>query len=89
MAKPPLGSGERFRSLSAKLKGKVRDPRAAAASIGRKKYGKEKFQKMAAKGKVHKAQDGAVIAGGVPKRPSSIDLMKQGYKGGNSNETII
>ena len=32
---------------------KVRDPGAVAASIGRKKYGKEKFQKMAAAGKRH------------------------------------
>lgn len=30
---------------------KVKDPGAVAASIGRKKYGKEKFQKMAAAGK--------------------------------------
>ena len=29
----------------------VRDPGAVAASIGRKKYGKEKFQKAAAAGK--------------------------------------
>ena len=40
-----------------KLKGKlshqkgVKDPGALAASIGRKKYGKAKFQKAAAKGK--------------------------------------
>ena len=30
---------------------KVDEPAAVAASIGRKKYGKEKFQKMAAAGK--------------------------------------
>ena len=30
---------------------KIRDPKALAAFIGRKKFGKEKFQKMAAKGK--------------------------------------
>jgi hypothetical protein len=29
----------------------VEDPAALAASIGRKKYGKEAFQKMAAKGR--------------------------------------
>jgi hypothetical protein len=52
MAKPKLGSGERFKQLSAELKKKgVKDPDALAASIGRKKYGKKKFQSLAAKGK--------------------------------------
>ena len=42
----------KFSKLSAKLKKKgADDPDALAASIGRKKYGKEKFQEMAAKGK--------------------------------------
>lgn len=51
--KPELGSGERFKQLEHKLAGKpgVNNPFAVAASIGRKKYGKEKFQKLAAKGK--------------------------------------
>lgn len=49
----PLGSGQRFAALSAKLAGKpgVKDPKALAAAIGRKKYGKKRFQKLAAKGK--------------------------------------
>lgn len=52
MAKPPLGSGERFKQLVSKLeKQGVKDPKALAASIGRKKYGKKKFQELAAKGK--------------------------------------
>ena len=46
-----LGGGGRFAKLKAQLKGKVADPGAVAASIGRKKYGKKRFQKMAAKGK--------------------------------------
>ena len=47
-----LGSGERFAKLKGKLaKQGVSDPGALAASIGRKKYGKAKMQKMAAKGK--------------------------------------
>lgn len=50
-AKAKLGQGGRFAALTAKLKGKVSDPAAVAASIGRKKYGKKKFQKLAAKGK--------------------------------------
>lgn len=50
--KPPLGSGERYQQLITKLKKRgVKDPGALAASIGRKKYGKEKFQEMAAKGR--------------------------------------
>jgi hypothetical protein len=50
--KAKLGSGERFKELSKKLASKgAKDPDAVAASIGRKKYGKEKFQKLAAAGK--------------------------------------
>ena len=42
----------RFSKLAKKLKKQgVRDPKALAASIGRKKYGKKKFQKMAAAGR--------------------------------------
>lgn len=41
-----------FKKLTAQLKKKgVRNPAAVAASIGRKKYGKKKFQEYAAKGK--------------------------------------
>ena len=46
------GGGGRFQKLKKELGKKgVKDPGALAASIGRKKYGKEKFQQMAAKGK--------------------------------------
>jgi len=47
-----VGEGSRFRALekSAKLGG-AKNPAAVAAAIGRKKYGKKRFQKMAAKGK--------------------------------------
>lgn len=49
---PKLGSGERFKKLEGKLEKKgVSDPAALAAYIGRKKYGKEKFQNLAKKGK--------------------------------------
>lgn len=53
MAKQPkLGTGARFKALTAKLKKQgVKDPKALAAAIGRKKYGKKKFQAMAAKGR--------------------------------------
>jgi len=41
-----------FKKLKLKLSKKgVRNPAAVAASIGRKKYSKKKFQKYAAKGK--------------------------------------
>ncbi len=46
MKKAKLGSGARFKALSAK----VGSP-ALAAWIGRKKYGKKKFAKLSAKGK--------------------------------------
>jgi hypothetical protein len=46
MAKAKLGSGARFKALAKK----VGSP-ALAAYIGRKKYGKAKMAKMAAKGR--------------------------------------
>jgi hypothetical protein len=49
---PKLGTGERFANLKSKLASEpgVTDPGALAASIGRKKYGKARFQNLAAKG---------------------------------------
>lgn len=49
--KPKLGSGGRFQALTAKLSGKVSDPKAVAAAIGRKKYGAGRMSKLAAHGK--------------------------------------
>jgi hypothetical protein len=41
-----------FEKLTKSLAGKgIKDPKALAASIGRKKYGKKAFQAMAAKGR--------------------------------------
>lgn len=52
MAKPKLGSGKRFAKLEGHLKVEgIKDPGALAASIGRKRYGAKKFNKLAAKGK--------------------------------------
>lgn len=52
MALPKLGSGARFATVKGKLAKKgVKDSAALAASIGRKKFGKAKFQGLAAKGK--------------------------------------
>lgn len=53
-----LGGGGRFQKLEKSLKGKVSDPAAVAASIGRKKYGKQKFQQMAAKGRKRSSKKG-------------------------------
>ncbi len=51
--KAPVGSGERFAALTKQLSssGKVSDAPALAAAIGRSKFGKSRFQSMAAKGK--------------------------------------
>jgi len=51
--KPKLGSGKRFDELVEELRGKpgVKNPKAVAAWIGRKKWGKKRFQEMAAAGK--------------------------------------
>lgn len=55
MAKPnasaPVGEGGRFAAMEKHLSGKVRNPKAVAAAIGRKKYGAKKMAKMAAAGK--------------------------------------
>lgn len=52
MAKAKLGTGTRFARLSEKLdKQGAHDPEALAASIGRQKYGKARFQKLAAAGR--------------------------------------
>jgi hypothetical protein len=56
--KPRLGSGARFRSLAAKEAGKknITNPSGLAAYIGRKKYGKSRFQALAAKGRKRAAR---------------------------------
>lgn len=50
--KPKLGTGERFKALVKKLAAKgAKTPKALAAWIGRRKYGKKRFQKLAVRGK--------------------------------------
>lgn len=47
---PKLGSGKRFDKLEHKLEGKgATNPGGLAAFIGREKYGKARFQKIAAR----------------------------------------
>ena len=49
------GEGGRFKALTEAVKaGGAKVPEAVAAAIGRKKYGKKKFQRMAAKGRRRK-----------------------------------
>lgn len=55
--KPPLGSGERFRAVAKSAKkGGARDPAAVAAAVGRRKYGKKKFQQLATQGRKRAAR---------------------------------
>jgi len=52
VVKGRLGTGERFKRLSAALEKRGAASAAAlAAWIGREKYGKKRFQKLAAKGR--------------------------------------
>ena len=52
LKKPKLGSGVGFKNLTAKLKKSgAKNPKALAAFIGRKKYGKKKMSAMATKAK--------------------------------------
>lgn len=53
-----LGGGGRFAALKAELaRGGAENPGALAASIGRKKYGKKKFQALAKKGQARTVRD--------------------------------
>lgn len=56
MAKPPLGSGERFKQLVAKLRRRkgVQSPERLAAWIGMQKYGKEKMLQLARRARKNK-----------------------------------
>ena len=53
-----LGGGGRFAALKSKIaaKGKVDNPGAVAASIGRAKYGASKMASMSAAGRVRHAR---------------------------------
>lgn len=50
--KAKLGQGGRFAAVAAAAKkGGAKNPEAVAAAVGRKKYGAERMQAMAAKGR--------------------------------------
>jgi len=54
-----LGGGGRYEKLVSSLESKgVKDPKALAAYIGRKKLSKEKFQSLAAKGRRRAMKEG-------------------------------
>ncbi len=56
MAKPKLGSGERFKQVERKAAASgAKDPKAVAAAVGIKKYGAKKMSQMAQAGKRRKA----------------------------------
>lgn len=55
-AKAPLGEGGRFAAMKQKLAGKVKNPGAVAAKVGREKYGAAKFQKLASAGRKTSAE---------------------------------
>lgn len=59
MSKPKLGTGARFKQLMGRLEKKgTTNAAALAAWIGRRKYGKRKFQKLAKKGRMRKSGGG-------------------------------
>lgn len=61
------GGGGRFEKLTAELKAKgAKNPKALAAWIGRKKYKKKRFQKMAAVGRKRAALKRAAAKRGSP-----------------------
>lgn len=62
MAKPKLGSGERFRALRSSIarRGGVRNPSAVAAAIGRRKFGAKRFAQLAAQGRRRRSRNPAV-----------------------------
>jgi hypothetical protein len=50
--KGKLGTGSRFKRLTKTLSRKgIRNPKALAAWIGRRKWGKKRFAKLSAKGR--------------------------------------
>jgi hypothetical protein len=53
-----VGGGGRFQKLKGEIaaRGKVRDPGAVAAAIGRAKYGSARFAKMGAAGRKRAAK---------------------------------
>lgn len=64
-AMPKLGTGRRFAKLKASLAAKgAHDPGALAAYIGRRKFGKAKFAKIAAKARGGPKRSGEVPDGG-------------------------
>lgn len=63
--KKPLGEGSRFAAIERMAElGGARNPAAVAAMAGRKRYGKEKFQAMALRGRKKKKGKASPFARG-------------------------
>ena len=73
--KPKLGSGARFKALPTKLKKRgAKNPKALAASIGRKKYGKKKMAAMAKKRQKEEIiMDKKTVA--VVEQPTKVEVV--------------
>jgi hypothetical protein len=89
------GSGERFKEVeeSAKESG-AKDPAAVAAAIGRKKYGKAKFQEIAAKGRARRMEKSQVkahtrtVAGKVVQVAAHSDKRTKRPRTASSTQTV-
>lgn len=68
-----IGSGARYRGLAAKLakNRKVKNPRALAAWIGQEKYGKQRMQQLAKRGR-ERAADRAAEREENPDAPPKV-----------------
>lgn len=67
----PLGSGRRSRQLQAQLAAKgARNPAGLAAWMGRKKYGNERFNRLAQEGRARaeREREGTPAEAAPPKR---------------------
>ena len=75
-----LGGGGRYEKLVAALKKKgAKNPEALAASIGRKKYGKGKFQKMASsakEGRIYREGETFVMESTIVMDGTGMDLRE-------------
>lgn len=89
--RPTLGSGKRFSNLTKKLGGKgATNPGGLAAYIGRKKFGKTKFQSLAAHGKKRKPVDTANDNDADDMRKAKTYRTKRratGFSGGQPRST--
>jgi len=92
-AMPKLGTGKRFAKLKSSLAAKgAHDPGALAAYIGRRKFGKAKFAKIAAKarGGSHRSEDVADAGSAASLAPyfRSFPLEDISIRSGDGGRTV-